>query len=188
MKHFNGVVYHGSNAVFDKFDDKKARLANDFYGGGIAYFTDSKSVGESYARTMTKKYSGLSTLYEVKLTITQLFDVDADFTGQNLLNLLPNDVETFARSAGLLNFGSNKYKVLLDLKKGNITLTGNQIFKGLSAGQKNTAVTRDFLIKNKYDGLRYNGGQNMGMATTHNVYLAYYAKQIKIDQITHLVK
>lgn len=35
-------VYHGSNILFKKFDQNKARLVNNFYGGGLAYFTDDQ--------------------------------------------------------------------------------------------------------------------------------------------------
>jgi hypothetical protein len=36
-KRFSGTVYHGSGAKFDQFDQKKSRIPNDFYGGGVAY-------------------------------------------------------------------------------------------------------------------------------------------------------
>ena len=100
--------------------------------------------------------------------------------GKELLLLLPPDLDDFARGAGLLGLDSDKYKVLADLKSGSLKLSGDDIFKGLSKGMNTTAKARDHLVKLGYDGLRYNGGVNMGMATKHNVYLAYNVNNIKI--------
>jgi predicted nucleic acid-binding Zn ribbon protein len=75
---------------------------------------------------------------------------------------------------------SDKYKVLTELKAGKFKLSGDQVFKGLSKGMNTTAKAREHLINKGYDGLRYNGGVNMGMAKKHNVYLAYDAKDIEI--------
>jgi hypothetical protein len=59
-------------------------------------------------------------------------------------------------------------------------LTGDQVFKGLSKGMNRTADARDYLMSKGYDGLRYNGGVNMDMATKHNVYLIYNVKNVKM--------
>ena len=34
---FTGVVFHGTNTRFDKFDQRQSRIINDNYGGGVAY-------------------------------------------------------------------------------------------------------------------------------------------------------
>lgn len=175
---FKGTVYHGSNARFDKFEASKARIINDFYGGGIAYFTDNKRIGVQYAKGMAKK-GGDPKLYEVQLNLKKVFDVDDKFTGQLLVDLIKDDVEAFARGARLLKMGADKFAIIAKLKKGDIELTGDQVFRGLSKGQINTASTRELLKKHGYDGLRYNGGENMGMKK-HNVYLAYHPESIKI--------
>lgn len=183
----NLTVYHGSNSIFSKFDQGKARIMNDFYGGGVAYFTDSVSVAKSYARTMSKK-SGQPIVYQVKLSLRKLFDVDSNFTGKELLKFYDDStVENFARGAGLIKLGSDKYTIIGKLKVGDFNLTGDQVFKGLSRGMVNTAKTRDKLIELGYDGLRYNGGRNMDMAVQHNVYLAYRAGSIKIENAYKIV-
>lgn len=179
-KGFTGTVYHGSGSRFSKFEQSKARIANDFYGGGVAYFTDDLGVGITYAKSMAKKTKEDPIVYTVKLKLNKIFDVDAVFTGKELIDILPSDIEDFARGAGLLGLNSDKYKVLADLKSGKVKLTGDQVFKGLSKGMNTTAKARQHLINNGYDGLRYNGGVNMGMAKKHNVYLAYDAKDIEI--------
>jgi hypothetical protein len=69
------------------------------------------------------------------------------------------------------------------LKSGDLSLTGDEVFKGLSRGMVNTAKARQKLIDLGYDGLRYNGGKNMQMATEHDVYLAYDAGDIQIKKI-----
>ena len=184
---FNSVVYHGSNSKFDKFDQKKARIPNDFYGGGIAYFTDNLKVGIQYAKGMSTK-NGEPRVYTVKLSLKKMFDVDDTFTGKNLIQILPKDVEGFARGARLLKYGVDKFKVLSDLQSGSLTLSGDEVWGGLSSGQVNTANAREYLMAKGYDGLRYNGGDNMGMKVKHNVYLAYYPKSIQIQKVQRVVK
>lgn len=180
----NITAYHGSGKLFKKFEQSAARVINDFYGGGVAYFTDNKEVGRTYARSMAKTAkTGTPYIYTVSLKFSKMFDVDDVFTGKDLVNILPEDKESFARGAGLLNWKSDKYKVLGDLSVGAMKLSGDSVFKGLSSGMNQTAKTREHLISLGYDGLRYNGGVNMGMATKHNVYLAYKATGIKIEKI-----
>lgn len=181
-KKFSGIVYHGSGSKFDKFDQNKARITNDFYGGGVAYFTDNLGVAKTYAKSMARKTNDEPRIYTVKLTMSKVFDVDDIFSGKDLVNILPKDVEDFARGAGLLGLNSDKYMVLSNLKSGNMKLSGDQVFKGLSKGMNATAKARDHLISKGYDGLRYNGGVNMGMATKHSVYLSYDAKDIEIQK------
>lgn len=186
---FHGKVYHGSGTVFDKFDQRKARVANDFYGGGVAYFTDNVKVAIQYAKSMAKTAkTGTPFVYTCDLNLRNVFDVDEQFTGKKLQQILPKDIETFARGAGMLGWDKDKYKIIGDLKAGKATLSGDEVFKGLSSGMNQTAAARQYLMDKGYDGLRYNGGLNMNMHTKHNVYLAYYAKSIKIDKRQKVVK
>lgn len=173
-------VYHGTNVRFSQFDQNKARVANDFYGGGVAYFTDSLDVAKSYARTMFNRHGGDKFVYEVNAMFNRVFDVDAKFTGEILRKLVGSEIENFARGAGLLKLGANRADVIGRLKEGAMVLTGDQVFRGISNGMNATAKARGILLNNDFDGLRYNGGVNMGMATKHSVYLAYKADQIKI--------
>lgn len=175
-KGFTGTVYHGTNARFDKFDQKKSRIVNDNYGGGVAYFTDSVGLSITYAKSMAKKLGGDPIVYSVELKLKKMFDVDDVFTGADLVNILPKDINSFARSAGLLSLNSNEFKVLADLKNGNMKLTGEQVYKGLSKGNTQTAKARKHLIEKGYDGLRY----NIPTTPKQSVYLVYNAKDIKI--------
>ena len=175
-KGFTGTVYHGTNARFDKFDQKKSRIVNDNYGGGVAYFTDSVGLSITYAKSMAKKLGGDPIVYSVELKLKKMFDVDDVFTGADLVNILPKDINSFARSAGLLSLNSNEFKVLADLKNGNMKLTGEQVYKGLSKGNTQTAKARQHLIEKGYDGLRY----NLPTTPKQSVYLVYNAKDIKI--------
>lgn len=178
------TVYHGSNALFKKFEQNKARIFNDFYGGGVAYFTSDKKVASTYATSMKRKYGGDRYVYEVDLTLTKIFDVDHKFTGKELKQFFDDkDAEDFARGSGLLKAGVDKYSVLTKLKEGTIEMTGEQVFKGLSRGMVNTAKARQKLISLGYDGLRYNGGVNMNMTTKHDVYLAYNADDVRIRKV-----
>ena len=181
------IVYHGSNARFPKFDQNKSRIVNDFYGGGVAYFTDNLEVAKTYARAMFRAKGGEKYVYKVELNLSKVFDVDDIFTKNELTQFFNKDnVEDFARGAGLLKFGEDRYAVISKLSMGNMSLTGDQVFKGLSKGMNQTARARQILISLGYDGLRHNGGVNMNMATKHNVYLAYDADDITIQNIYRL--
>lgn len=171
-------LYHGTNKLFTKFDQSKARIVNDFYGGGTAYFTDDIGVAETYAKSMSKR-GGDPIIYTCEIDFRKVFDVDASFTGKELIDFLPASVESFARHAKLLKFGSDRFTVVNRLKKGEMTLSGDELFRGLSDGMIQTAKARNALISKGYDGLRYNGGVNMA-AKKHNVYIAYDVNKIKI--------
>lgn len=178
------TAYHGTNAKFKQFEQSKSRIPNDYYGGGVAYFTVNKSVAITYAQSMVRKYKGQVYIYEVNLKMKNVFDVDHKFTGKELTKFFSDkEAEDFARGAGLLKAGADKYTVLGKLKSGDLSLTGDEVFKGLSRGMVNTAKARQKLIDLDYDGLRYNGGKNMQMATEHDVYLAYDAGDIQIKKI-----
>jgi hypothetical protein len=185
----NVDVYHGSGKKFDKFDQRQARIPNDHMGGGIAYFTDNKDVAGTYAKSMAKTQKTKTPhVYHSTLSMNNVFDVDHEFSGDKLKHVLPDDErehENFARGAGLLKLGGpDKYSVLSKLRSGQTKLTGAQVFKGLSRGNVDTAKARDHLISKGYDGIRYNGGENMDMATRHNVYMPYNADSIKINKVS----
>lgn len=177
-------VVHGSGTKFTKFSQAHARLKNDYYGGGVAYFTDHHETGKNYAKNMSKK-TKTPHLYHSTLEMHNVFDVDKHYTGEHLTHLLPKDHETFARHAGLLKLGDDKYHTLGKLASGSMSMTGDQIFRGLSHGMSNTSKARDHLIKKGYDGLRYNGGiQTRGIH--HNVYIPYKDDAITINKIEKL--
>ena len=184
-------AYHGSGRLFKKFEQKHARLPNDHMGGGVGYFTDNHDVSKTYAKSMARHAkTDTPYIYHTKLKMNTVFDVDHEFHGDKLKHVLPDNPEhheQFARSAGLLHPGGDKYTTMSDLKAGKIKLSGKQVFFGLSRGGINTASARDHLIKKGYDGIRYNGGENMNMATRHNVYMPYNSDAIKIHKVTQLV-
>lgn len=174
-------AYHGTNSRFSQFEQSKARIANDYYGGGVAYFTDTIDIAKTYAQFMFRKFGGERYVYEVEIQLNNMFDVDQIYTGDILKRLIGNNYDEFARGAGLLKLGVDRYAVLSALKEGKVELTGEQVFRGLSNGMQNTARARETLKKCGFDGLRHNGGVNMG-GQKHNVYLAYEARSIKIKQ------
>jgi hypothetical protein len=182
----NKTLFHGSNLLFQKFDDSKARIQNDLYGGGVAYFTTSEQIAEGYAKSMYKSAiqkklpNALEIIYRIDLTIGKLFDVEDTFTGKDLTQFYKRtEVEQFARGAGLLYYGVDKYDVMSQLDEGDLSLSGDEVFKGLSGGMNRTAAARDKLKSLGYTTLKYVGGLLMGVPR-HDVYLAYYAKDIKM--------
>lgn len=184
-------AYHGSGRRFDKFNQSFGRVKNDFMGGGIGYFTNSHHVAKSYAKNGARfAKTDTPLVYHTKLKMNNVFDVDHEFHGDKLKHVLPHESkhEEFARGAGLLPAGSDKYDVLSKLKHGHIKLTGHQVFQGLSKGGTQSDAARDHLIKKGYDGLRYNGGQNMDQAEKHDVYIPYKADSIDIHKRTIIKK
>mgnify|MGYP003339405046 CR=1 FL=1 len=177
-------AYHGSGRHFQHFDQKMARLPNDHYGGGVAYFTDDHDVAKTYAKSMSKE-TKTPHVYHTSLDMNNVFDIDHSFHGKHLQKLLPKDTEKFASSAGILHAGNadEKYHILGKLERGEMPLTGHQVFWGLSHGGTKTSAARSHLIKHGYDGLRYNGGMMVPGAKKHNVYIPYNSDSIKINHI-----
>lgn len=184
------TAYHGTCFIFDKFDQGKARVANDFYGGGVAYFTTDKEIAKKYSDSMAKVHNSTNrVVYTVQLNFKKTFDVNHSFSGKELTKFTSGSLsvaEAFARAAGLIRLGVDKYDVISRLQSGDIEVTGDQVFKGISGGMVSTAKAREKLKSLGYDSLRYNGGQNMKMVN-HDVYLAYDANDIKIVQKTILI-
>lgn len=172
------TAYHGTNSRFNKFEQSKARVVNDVFGGGVAYFTDSVDIAKGYANNMARAKGGDKILYEVVLKFNKLFDTDEMYTGNELQKMIGTDVESFARGASLLKLGADRTDVLAKLRGGKMSLTGEQVFKGMSNGMISTRRARERLIQLGYDGLRHNGGLMGG--SRHNVYLSYRADQIQI--------
>ena len=153
-------VYHGSNARFVEFTDRTKRIKEDLFGGGLAYFTDTYEVGEKYAKAMQKKYGGFQFVYKVRMTLRECFDVNYEYTGETFLKIYQQTKytpEEFARRAGLLIYGVNKYGIFGDIKSGRQKLTGAQLWKGLSNGGNENIKAQNVLKKCGCDGLRYNG-------------------------------
>lgn len=183
------TAYHGSSKLFKVFDQRYARILNDYMGGGIAYFTTDLDVAKTYAKSMAKTTgTGTEFIYTVQLTMKNVFDVDHEFTGADLVSLLPADIEQFARGSGMLKYGVDRVKAIMDLKSGKLSMSGERVFKGLSQGGVNTAKARDALIAHGFDALRYNGGANMNMTTRHDVFIPYDANDITISKISKIVR
>lgn len=174
-------VYHGTSFSFDAFSQAKARTKNDYYGGGIAYFTDNREIARQYANASTVLSKIQKKLiYSIQLNFNKLFDVDATFSGKELLKFVGSNVEQFARAAGLLKLGVDKYQVIADLKDGRMELSGDDIFRGLSYGMKDVNKTANKLKSMGYDCLRYNGGLSKYGSVKHNVYVPYKVENIII--------
>lgn len=179
------TVYHGTNELIDRFDQSKSRVVNDYYGGGVAYFTESLDSARTYANgAFKRKNSGERYVYVARLATRKVFDVDDVFTGKELQKFFQKrtDVELIARGAGLLTAGKDKYVTIGQLEAGEMELTGDQIFKGLSKGMNYTAKVTEFLKNMNYDTLRYNAG---GYGTPkHSIYIAYDSSNISIVEIS----
>jgi len=173
------VLHHGTGHHFDRFSSAFARVKNDYYGGGDAYLTDDPEVAKGYAKAGKSRGGKAPQIMDVDVHMKRVFDVDHVYTGPHLQALLPKDLEAFARHARLLKLGDDKHAVLGRLRAGQMRLTGDQLFRGLSDGMVNTAKARELLKRAGYDGLRYNGGLVTG-GKRHSAYVVYDARNTKV--------
>lgn len=160
-----------------------ARTVNDYYGGGICYLTSSIEIAKGYAKAGMKRITGKGdspTIFTVQTRFKKTFDVDTKFSGKDLQQFYPKDLDAFARASGLMKFGVDPALIKVRLKNGTAIMTGDQIFNALSKVLGGTAKARDFLISKGYDSLRYNGGTATKIGIDHDVYIAYDAKTLDI--------
>lgn len=159
------VMYHGTSSgghtVFDPFG--KARYG--LFGAG-SYFTDNKSVAESY----TEKGRGNNKqIYETYLNITNPIDMDAQANRESWAKALP-DVD-FPET------GTNE-----DFYRAMEEYFEDQEYAKWEASE----VAMDIMEGMGYDGITHIGGGrfNKKDETRHRVYIAFHQEQIKnIDNI-----
>lgn len=180
------TLYHGTGNDFDQFLQRFARTVNDYYGGGLAYFTTSIEIAKGYARAGMKRITGQGdtpTIFKVKTNFKKIFDVDDRFAGAELQKFVPKDVDAFIRASGIVKLGSGISPELakVRLRNGTLNLSGDQIFKALEKVLGGSSKVRDFLITLGYDALRYNGGTATKIGIEHDVYIAYDAKSLNIQ-------
>lgn len=159
------VMYHGTSSgghtVFDPFG--KARYG--LFGAG-SYFTDNKSVAESY----TEKGRGSNKqIYETYLNITNPIDMDAQANREAWAKALPD--------ADFPETGTNEdfYRVMEEYFE-------DQEYAKWEASE----AAMDIMEGMGYDGITHIGGGrfNKKDETRHRVYIAFHPEQIKnIDNI-----
>lgn len=177
------ILFHGTNTIFKKFDASRARLQNDNYGGGVAYFTTNKNLAITYAKSMSRR-GGEPIIYTVKGDFRKTFDTEKLFNGKDVLKFIKEiKVEDFARGAKLMVYGADKYTIINNLKSGITGLSGKQIFDGLSNGNTNTLNARKILIKLGYDSIYYKTPDRI-----NDVYITYRDDNVKIEKAERFVK
>lgn len=181
------IGYHGTDILFDKFSKDFAKIRNDNYGGGVAYFTDKQSIAITYAISQAKKTNRTPLIYVTELRFNKLFDCDSILTGERLIKILPSDLEGFAKGARLLNSTTNKYEIISKLKDGILSIYGNDFWNGISQGNTKTSDARKYLERNGFDGLKYNSPILHG-STPHAVYLPYVDSCIKINKVQKVIR
>lgn len=154
------VMYHGTSSgghtVFDPYG--KARYG--LFGAG-SYFTDNKSVAESY----TEKGKGNNKqVYETYLNITNPIDMDAQANREAWTKALPD--------ANFPEAGTNEdfYRVMEEYFE-------DQEYARWEAAEAAMEIMEDM----GYDGITHIGGGrfNKKDETRHQVYIAFHSEQIK---------
>lgn len=154
------VMYHGTSSgghtVFDPFG--KARYG--LFGAG-SYFTDNKSVAESY----TEKGRGNNKqIYETYLNITNPIDMDAQANREAWAKALPD--------ADFPETGTNE-----DFYRAMEEYFEDQEYAKWEASE----AAMDIMEGMGYDGITHIGGGrfNKKDETRHRVYIAFHPEQIK---------
>lgn len=154
------VMYHGTSkgghTVFDPYGASKYGL----FGVGT-YFTDNKSVAESY----TEKGKGNNKqIYETYLNITNPIDMDAQANPEAWKKALPE--------ADFRESGTNE-QFYRDMEE----YLNDQEYPRYEAIE----IAFDVIESMGYDGITHIGGGRFNKKddTRHQVYIAFYPKQIK---------
>ncbi len=178
-------AFHGTAAKFDSFDGGKARVSNDYFGGGHSYFTSNKNVAVGYASSaMIRMKSKTPYVIAVDLHFKKLFDArdNKTYTGDELKHMIKEfkltqkDLDTLARGAGIMTVMSSPYQIIVGLERGTTKLTGKQFFNGLTRLRGSMENARKFLQSKGYDGLAHTGGQvtrDMMGTPNHVVFIVY---------------
>ncbi len=157
------VMYHGTNvdkqfAVFDTYGGKFG-----LFGNG-SYFTDNRSVAESY----TKKEKGTTPrVYETYLNIQNPLDMDAPFD-LSAWDVTDAELKDYLRSA------KTNEEMFRQLKE----YCADNEMRQWEAEE----FIRDFIqYTGGYDGITHIGGGRYGAkdGPQHQVYIAFEAEQIK---------
>lgn len=154
------VMYHGTSSgghtVFDPYGKSKYGL----FGAG-SYFTDNKSVAESY----TEKGKGSNKqVYETYLNITNPIDMDAQASREAWIKALPD--------ANFPETGTNE-----DFYRAMEEYFEDQEYAKWEASEAAMDIIEDM----GYDGITHVGGGRFNKAdeTRHQVYIAFHPEQIK---------
>lgn len=154
------VMYHGTSkgghTVFDPYGASKYGL----FGVG-SYFTDNKSVAESY----TEKGKGNNKqIYETYLNITNPIDMDAQANPEAWKKALPE--------ADFRESGTNE-QFYRDMEE----YLNDQEYPRWEAIE----IAHDVIESMGYDGITHIGGGRFNKKddTRHQVYIAFYPEQIK---------
>lgn len=170
------TLFHGGIDFDGEFRQDMSRSPNDYFGGGVAYFTDNHEVALKYAKNAGKRSGKLPVVYNVKLTIKNNFDVDKKYNSELFLDSI-KDLDKFIRNSSIGEYNDPIYVTKQKLKSG-IEITGKSIFKGLSNNHQNSGRAREILIDLGFDGLRYTGDEDS--MNPYNVWLPYNSDQVSI--------
>lgn len=172
MKTFNGVLYCGSNQNFQDFDDRNKRTTLEYYKGTIGYFSSNKNYAHLNAKNIVRKFGGTETIYKVHVRLSKLFDTRITYSGSDLIDVLPQDLEKFSKSAELTNSRKTIYDVLGELTSGKSSLSGKQIYKGLQLSKDVNQANKE-LISRGFRGIIFDD-QN------YETIIPFYKQDIKI--------
>ena len=87
-----------------------------------------------------------------------------------------SDSLPFLSNARLITFGTDRSELISKFKSGELSLKGDNLFRGLSDGMKNTSKVKDILLKMGFDSLKYKIDTNV-------VYISFSDQNIKIEKI-----
>lgn len=173
MQKHNIRAFLGLN--YKKTNIQKVRIVDSIYGEIIQY-TESFEQAKASARKLSKgDPDSLRTqvIYEVVLSLRKTFDMEEIYSGDVVMKLVGNDVDSFIKGSNLDPEDKD------DIMEGKKELEGNVIFQGLSNGSPRRAKQK--LIQNGFDSLRIPSG------IKYSNYIVYDDSLVRIVKI-HPIK
>lgn len=158
------VVYHGSEAIFDTFDNTQDKTKTRQIGAELGYFfTDKKSVAEKFRTQQQRKAE--SKYYKENTVITPVEEKKYDKDG----NYLGSVVRPKAQLPEYRNFGL--YEVYL--KAENVAEYNGEM---IGVGEERATALQSAKLSGKDGVIIYNADTGAGIA---NEYIVFEPNQIK---------
>jgi hypothetical protein len=149
-------LFHGSTVEINSANQLDSRPIGSMDYGGVVYLTASFNLASRLARSK-RATSGHVYVTSVNVPIERALDLDVQFPALELRKLIRDrhHAEEFARSARIVRYGNPEPDLIDKIADGEIEISGEQAFLGLSRAGSVTSSARTKLSRLGYDAVRY---------------------------------
>jgi hypothetical protein len=172
-------VYHGTQSVFDNFDDAvAAKPGQNLYGPGH-YFTDNPAVASEFAEGDRVRVAAVSNVRMARLDIKRPFDIDAPLPKSSVASL---KAATTRVVEGIKAGGKESPDV--NLAGLDDVRTGDEAYNWLTHEFMRTSrrdpetLVNQVLQEAGFDGITHKGGGKVGNIP-HRVWIAFKGEQVR---------